>query len=83
MDLVITEGYKGEDHPKIEVFRQAVGDGPLCLQDDRLMAVVSDAPLNPEFPAFATDDIEGLAAFLIARLDLMPPSYRNAGKAAS
>ena len=41
-DLVLVEGFKTERHPKLEVFRVAVGKSPLHLQDPRIVAIASD-----------------------------------------
>ena len=41
-DLVLVEGFKSESHPKLEVFRQAVGKPPLHPQDPRIVAIASD-----------------------------------------
>lgn len=65
VDLVITEGYKREAMPKIEVFRSAVHDEPLADRDDTWVAVVSDVPLADNLPHFDPDDVQGLATFLI------------------
>lgn len=41
-DLVLVEGFKTERHPKMEVFRAAVGKTPLHPQDQRIVAIASD-----------------------------------------
>lgn len=41
-DLVLVEGFKSERHPKLEVFRSAVGKSPLHPQDPRIVAIASD-----------------------------------------
>jgi len=41
-DLIIVEGYKRAAHPKLEVFREAVGKPPLHPDDARVVAVASD-----------------------------------------
>ncbi|MGH8208606.1 MAG: molybdopterin-guanine dinucleotide biosynthesis protein B, partial [Steroidobacteraceae bacterium] len=41
-DLVLVEGFKTERHPKLEVFRQAVGKAPLHPEDNRIVAIASD-----------------------------------------
>jgi molybdopterin-guanine dinucleotide biosynthesis protein B len=44
-DLILVEGYKREFHPKLEVFRSALGEPPLFAADPRILAVATDAPL--------------------------------------
>lgn len=61
MDLVLTEGYKALDVPKIEVFRSAVHDVPLCREDPRLVAFISDIPMGLDTPSFGLEDIDGVA----------------------
>ena len=61
MDLVITEGYKSENKPKIEVLRKPINTKPLCRENDHLVAVVTDAEVDISVPKLAFDDIEGLA----------------------
>jgi molybdopterin-guanine dinucleotide biosynthesis protein B len=61
VDLVITEGFKSGDRPKIEIFRKTVHREPLCLGDRQLMAFVSDAALNTGVPVFGLDDVAPLA----------------------
>lgn len=64
VDLIITEGYKRGDKPKIEVFRSAVCDGLLCCADDKLIAVASDVKLERGVPCFDLDDAAGIAGFI-------------------
>ncbi|MBW2019936.1 MAG: molybdopterin-guanine dinucleotide biosynthesis protein B [Deltaproteobacteria bacterium] len=64
VDIILAEGYKKEDKPKIEVFRSQVHEKPLCQGDDYLMALVSDASLDLGVPHFELDDIKGLADFV-------------------
>ncbi|MEJ5359377.1 MAG: molybdopterin-guanine dinucleotide biosynthesis protein B [Desulfobacterales bacterium] len=67
VDLVLTEGYKRERRPKIEVLRAAVGGELLCRFDPTLIAVAADAPLEAPVPVFPLDDAAGLADFIAAR----------------
>jgi molybdopterin-guanine dinucleotide biosynthesis protein B len=73
-DLILTEGYKKEPHPKIEVFRpHATGDDkPLCKDDPALLAIVSDEAIESRVPIFGTGDIESVAAFIQSWLEADP-----------
>src|SRR6266851_10206162 len=42
VDLVIVEGYKAETHPKLEVYRAAVGKPLLHPNDPAIVAIASD-----------------------------------------
>ncbi len=64
LDLVITEGYKREHKPKIEVVRAARYADALLKADKHLVAVVSDVDLNLEVPIFGLEDINRLADFI-------------------
>ncbi|MFO7666543.1 MAG: molybdopterin-guanine dinucleotide biosynthesis protein B [Desulfobacterales bacterium] len=61
IDLVITEGYKREKKPKIEVFRKERHKEPLCRDDDNLIALVTDDDIDLSVPKFELADIKGLA----------------------
>ena len=70
VDVVVAEGYKRSAPHRVEVFRRAAGhQEPLCAPDEAL-ALVTDADL-PHGHRFGLDDGRGLAAFLVARLDLL------------
>ena len=64
LDLVITEGYKKESKPKIEVIRAARHADALLKNDSHLVAVVSDVDLQLEVPVFGLEDIDQLADFI-------------------
>ena len=64
MDLVITEGYKKEKKPKIEVVRSARHAEALLKNDPHLVAVVSDVDLAMNVPVFGMEDIDQLAEFI-------------------
>jgi molybdopterin-guanine dinucleotide biosynthesis adapter protein len=66
-DLVIIEGFKAHAHPKLEIYRAAVGKPPIYPQDDCVVAVASDAPLpQAQLPVLMLDDVEGIANVLQA-----------------
>jgi molybdopterin-guanine dinucleotide biosynthesis protein MobB len=67
VDIILTEGYKRESKPKIEVFQSQVHDQPLCQNDDHLVALVSDIPLDLGVPRFELNDIKGLADLMEER----------------
>ncbi|OQX06589.1 MAG: molybdopterin-guanine dinucleotide biosynthesis protein B [Desulfobacteraceae bacterium IS3] len=64
MDIVITEGYKRENKPKIEVFRSAAHKEPLCLGNSDLIALVTDTDVDLNVPRFGLEDIQKLADFI-------------------
>jgi molybdopterin-guanine dinucleotide biosynthesis protein B len=61
MDLIITEGYKTQSKPKIEVLRAARHSRLVCADDPRLVAVVTDVDCDSKVPVFGLEDITPLA----------------------
>ncbi len=59
-DLVLTEGFKESNTPKIEVHRKEMGEGLICSPGE-LFALVTDEKLDLPFPQFSWDDVPGLA----------------------
>lgn len=66
LDIILAEGYKRGNMPKIEVFRPGVGkEDPVCMSDKNLIAVISDKCVNPDVPEFRPNDVQGIADFII------------------
>ncbi|MBW1960744.1 MAG: molybdopterin-guanine dinucleotide biosynthesis protein B [Deltaproteobacteria bacterium] len=66
VDLVITEGYKKEDKPKIEVIRKSRSSKSICGNSDHLIAVVTDTEVEEiDVPRFGFDDVGPLAELII------------------
>jgi molybdopterin-guanine dinucleotide biosynthesis adapter protein len=71
VDLVLVEGFKGETHPKLEIYRAVVGKPLLCTEDRSIRGIVSDAPVpGVSLPRFAFEDIAGIAAFILVQCRL-------------
>jgi molybdopterin-guanine dinucleotide biosynthesis protein MobB len=66
VDLILTEGFKREAAPKIEVSRTALGTDLIGRAED-LIAVVSDHPITINLPRFDLEDVTGICRFLIAQ----------------
>jgi molybdopterin-guanine dinucleotide biosynthesis protein B len=58
-DLILAEGFKHDDAPKVEVHRREVG--PLLSGIKKLVAVVTDEPLEIKTRQFGFEDTKGLA----------------------
>jgi molybdopterin-guanine dinucleotide biosynthesis adapter protein len=67
VDLLITEGYKREKTPKIEVLRAEVHTELLCRNDPGLIAVATDADITVNVPVFRLDDAAPIAVFIEQR----------------
>lgn len=67
-DLVLIEGFKSGDFPKLEVWRAALGKPCLCGHMPGIAAVASDTiplPMAVDVPVFALDQTQNLADFVI------------------
>jgi len=67
VDLVLVEGFKREAHPKLEVYRAALGKPLLAPNDPNIVAIASDGPVAARVPVVALDDIEAIADVLLAK----------------
>jgi molybdopterin-guanine dinucleotide biosynthesis protein len=61
VDLVITEGFKKQDAPKIEVSRRARSKTLACSSDELLAIAADQAFADYPVPQFALDDFAALA----------------------
>ena len=82
VDLVIVEGFKRHRHPKLEVYRAVVGKPLLHPDDDCIVAIATDAPLQEaQVPVLMLDYIESIANVLQAEalpLEQIGPARGNA-----
>ncbi|MGO9138199.1 MAG: molybdopterin-guanine dinucleotide biosynthesis protein B [Syntrophales bacterium] len=61
VDIILSEGFKRNPYPKIEVVRAEMKHDPLCSREDNLLAIVSDEPVDKGVPCLDIDDIRGIA----------------------
>ena len=68
VDLLLVEGFKHHDHPKIEVYRRALGKPLLHPDDPFVVAIASDRRL-PEFcrPWLPLANTAAIASFILGR----------------
>lgn len=66
VDLILVEGYKQEEFPRIGICRKATGKGlPGAAQDYAALVTDDETYLqDPTLHCFALDDVEGVAAFV-------------------
>lgn len=64
VDLILSEGYKKDVQPKIEVFRKEKHKKLLCAKKDNLVVIVSNQKLRVAVPCFDLEDMKGLADFI-------------------
>jgi len=73
LDILLTEGFKHGQLPKIEIHRKACGHPLICRgenHDPTLVAVATDSPLDLDVPVYSLDDIDGLCDFIIETFHL-------------
>jgi len=70
MDIILVEGYKRTDREKIEVYRPGISESLLCLEDPKIIALVTRATVSCSVPRFAPDAAANLAEFIIHRFSL-------------
>ena len=61
-DIILAEGFKQENAPKIEVHRREIG--PPLSSVKKLIAIATDEPLETKVRQFSLQDIKGLADLL-------------------
>ncbi len=65
VDIVLSEGFKGNAYPKIEVFRASLKRSMLCSKEDNLIAVASDLPMEIDVPRLDINDAQAIAHLII------------------
>ena len=78
VDLVLVEGFKREDHAKIEVVR---GDGAkpaLADRDPKVVAIASDQPIpDTNLPVLDLSDVTAIADFIVDHCELAATPARR------
>ena len=69
-DLVLVEGYKRADIPKLEIHRPSTGKPLLHPDDPNIVAVAADAPVRTSLPVLDLNDYDSVVAFVVRRLGL-------------
>jgi len=70
VDILLTEGFKNNSFPKIEVHRKERSKTLLCrgeVNDETLIAIASDDKLNADVPVFDINDCIGICDFIEKR----------------
>ena len=66
VDIILTEGYKSAEKPKIEISRAEVSGTPLC-EEKELVALVTDQRFDLDVPHFTLNDASGVVDLLIEK----------------
>ena len=70
VDLVLIEGYKTADHPKVEAHRAETGNPLIAPEDPSVRAIASDTPLDADVPVFDLNDTVRIADFILSEVGL-------------
>jgi molybdopterin-guanine dinucleotide biosynthesis protein B len=71
VDLLLVEGFKRDQHAKIEVHRAATGKSLICESDPTVIAVASDEPLpNLDIPVLDINNVAAVADFVLTHCEL-------------
>jgi len=66
VDIILTEGYKRGNAPKIEVSRREKGSELLCSEEE-LLAIASDQKFDLDVPQFDLNDAKGIVDLIERR----------------
>jgi molybdopterin-guanine dinucleotide biosynthesis protein B len=69
VDIILTEGFKRERAPKLEVSRKEFGT-ELIANREELIAVASDYEIGMDVPRFEHDDVNGMVDFICRYLGI-------------
>lgn len=64
VDIVITEGYRRGNKPRIEVFGSTISHESPRNDEGKIIALVGDGRLEINIPQFDRDDVDGIAGFI-------------------
>jgi molybdopterin-guanine dinucleotide biosynthesis adapter protein len=71
VDLLLVEGFKRDQHAKIEVHRAATKKPLICENDPTVIAVASDEPLpSLDIPVLDINNVAAVADFILAHCEL-------------
>jgi molybdopterin-guanine dinucleotide biosynthesis protein MobB len=71
-DLVLVEGFKAGNHPKLEVYRSSCGQPPLSAEDATVEAIAVDdlRSIETGLPRLALDDTAAVLDFILRRVGI-------------
>jgi molybdopterin-guanine dinucleotide biosynthesis protein B len=69
VDLLLVEGFKHHPHPKLEIYRRALGMPPLYPDDPHVVAIACDETLaDVPLPCLPLGDPGSITDFILARM---------------
>ncbi len=77
VDVILSEGFKRNRQPKIEVFRKELHRDLLCTKEDNLLAIVANRKFDiGGVPCFDLDDAPGVVDFIEEKVLRKEPQPR-------
>jgi molybdopterin-guanine dinucleotide biosynthesis protein MobB len=79
VDIVVTEGFKNNRFPKIEIYRKERSPSIMCrveTHDPARIAVASNDHLEADMPVFDIDDFRGICNLISGSDLLYDPCFR-------
>jgi molybdopterin-guanine dinucleotide biosynthesis protein B len=78
-ELILVEGFKAHDHPKIEARRRdSARSDPIAGVMPGVVAIAADHPVETSgLAVFGLDEIAGIADFIARHLNLAPPNAHS------
>ena len=71
VDLILVEGFKAIDHPKIETYRAVTKQNPLAEADKQIKAIATKDKVDILLPIFDLDDTNTIADFILKTVRLL------------
>lgn len=70
VDLVLVEGYKRDQHPKVEAYRSETGNPLIAREDETVKAIASNIEMDLDRPTFDLNDTAAIADFILSEVGL-------------
>ena len=67
-DIILVEGLKTMQIPKIEIYREQISSERLYIKDPKIIGVISDIDIKYDIPSFEFIDLDKLAEFIIKQM---------------
>lgn len=67
-DIILVEGLKTMQIPKIEIYREQISSERLYIRDPKIIGVMSDIDIKYDIPSFDFIDLDKLAEFIIKQM---------------
>ena len=66
-DIVIVEGFKNDNHPKVEIIKNG-NDDYLFNKISNIKAIITEEKINTDLKQFKKDDIDNIVKFILEEI---------------